>query len=121
MPKRKTIEPVGERIARLRREQGITQQDLAEKLGVTQPNISEYERGAYVPNATMIVRLAEILGVSADELLGMKPLKPKKSTEGMDTRLSKKLQQIRGLPEHDQRAIMRMINALVAVKDNGRG
>lgn len=62
-----TAESIGERLARLRRERGITQAELAERLGLAQPNISDYERGILRLNAELILRLTGILKVSADE------------------------------------------------------
>lgn len=114
-------ETVAERLVRLRRDRGMTQEDLARELGVTQPNVCDYERGRYVPNATMIVRLAEILGASADELLGLKPMKAKKGADPVDTRLWKKFQQVRDLPERDQRAIIRVVNTMLAASGRGNG
>ena len=67
----------------------------------------------------MIPALARALKVSTDELLGLKPLRKDDRAPG-DDRLWKKFQQIRDLPERDQRAILRMINnALVAARGSG--
>src|SRR5438034_2484544 len=66
-------ETVGQRLARLRRERGLTQVELAERLGIAQPIVSDYERGELRLHGQLIVRLTEILGVSADELLGLTP------------------------------------------------
>ena len=65
------VETVGQRRARLRRERGLTQVELAERLGIAQPIV--YERGELRLHGQLIVRLTEILGVSADELLGLTP------------------------------------------------
>lgn len=48
---------------------GLTQTALADMLGVTQKDISRWENGVREPSATWIKKLAEALGVSADELL----------------------------------------------------
>ena len=47
----------------------LTQTALADMLGVTQKDISRWENGVREPSATWIKKLAEALGVSADELL----------------------------------------------------
>jgi transcriptional regulator with XRE-family HTH domain len=47
----------------------LTQAALADMLGVTQKDISRWETGVREPSATWIKKLAEALGVSADELL----------------------------------------------------
>lgn len=102
---------MGDRLARIRRDRGFSQADLAEKLGVTQANVSDYERGRYVPNADTIVQLAQILGVSADQLLGLKPSK----TNGPrpPRRVAKRLEQIDKLPAERQRALLTTIDAFL--------
>ena len=61
---------VGTRISRFRRERGLTQKQLADKVGVERFVISHYEHGRYCPGILYLVRLAGALGVTADELLG---------------------------------------------------
>jgi DNA-binding XRE family transcriptional regulator len=68
-------ETIGQRMARLRRERGITQVELAEILGVPQPMISAYENGDLRLHGELIVELAKVLDVSADQLLGLKEIK----------------------------------------------
>jgi transcriptional regulator with XRE-family HTH domain len=66
---------LGQRLARLRNERGFTQVELAEKLGVAQPIVSDYERGRLRPHPDMLTRLAAALQISADELLGLEQTK----------------------------------------------
>lgn len=63
----------GERLLRLRKERGITQTELGERLGVTQNQISRYERGAVNPSVETLIQLTQILNTSADYLLGLSP------------------------------------------------
>src|SRR5262249_1579673 len=63
-------ETIAERFRRLRREKGITQVEMAELLGTSQPIVSDYERGLLRLHGELIVKLVEILDCSADELLG---------------------------------------------------
>src|SRR5437016_4858102 len=86
---RQTDEPIGERLARLRRERGITQAELADALGLAQPNISDYERGILRLNADLILKLTGILKVSADELLGIGEPKSKRAVR--NGRLARRL------------------------------
>lgn len=60
---------VGKFIAALRREQGMTQETLGQKLGVTNKTVSRWETGAYMPDIELLVPLGELLGVSVNELL----------------------------------------------------
>lgn len=56
----------------------ISQIELAEKVGVTQNTISQWETGSRRPNIDMLVKLTEVFGCTADELLGIE----RKKTEG---------------------------------------
>ena len=62
---------LGENIKRLRREQNLTQETLAEFLGVTFQSISKWERGESYPDITLLPALASFFKVSTDELLGV--------------------------------------------------
>jgi transcriptional regulator with XRE-family HTH domain len=103
-------ETIGERMARLRRERGITQVELAEMLGVPQPMISAYENGGLRLHGELIVELTKILDISADQLLGLKETKNGPAKNG---RLLRKLQQLELLPRRDQQALMRTIEAFL--------
>ena len=62
-------EKFGEFIAKLRKEKGMTQKELAEKLFVSDKAVSKWERGQSLPDITMVNPLAEALEVTAAELL----------------------------------------------------
>ena len=64
---------MGEMIAELRKEKGMTQRDLAEKLNVSDKAVSKWERNVACPDIQNIPKLAEILGVSVDELVNAQP------------------------------------------------
>ena len=104
------------RLIAARKARNLTQVQLAERLGSTQRNISYYETGAGYPPAPVIVELADILEVSADELLGIDKAPKGRTEEGRDDpqvrRFWKKFQQIARLPEKDQRAVIRLVNSL---------
>ena len=67
---------LGKRIMRNRKKLGLTQDQLAEKLGVTAQAVSKWENDQSCPDISMLPRLAEIFGVSTDELLGREPEQP---------------------------------------------
>lgn len=104
-------ESIGERLARFRRERGLTQVELAEKLGVGQPIVSDYERGELRLHGQVIVELTRILGVSADEILGLEKTKTNGSIK--NRRLLRRLQELDSLPRRDQQAILRTVNAFL--------
>ncbi len=60
---------MGELICALRKEKGLTQRELAEKLNVTDKAVSKWERNLSCPDVGSIPALADILGLSADALL----------------------------------------------------
>ncbi len=61
-------------IARLRRQRGISQQQLAERMGVAFQTVSKWETGATMPDIAMLPDLAAYFQVSVDQLLGLQPL-----------------------------------------------
>ena len=61
-------------IARLRRQRGISQQQLAERMGVAFQTVSKWETGATMPDIAMLPELAAYFQVSVDQLLGLQPL-----------------------------------------------
>ena len=63
---------LGKRIAALRREKGLKQDELAEKLGVSPQAVSKWENDQTCPDISLLPSLAKTLGVSVDELLSGK-------------------------------------------------
>ena len=63
---------LGAMIAELRKQRGMTQLELAEKMGVTDKAVSKWERDLSCPDINSLPNLAEILGVSVDELMQIK-------------------------------------------------
>lgn len=101
-------ETIAQRLARIRRERGMTQVELAQRLGVAQPVVSDYERGELRLHGQLIVNLSEILGVSSEELLGLK--KAPSNGALKNRRLLRRLQAIERLPRRDQQALLRTID-----------
>jgi len=60
---------LGKRIAEYRKEKGLTQEELAEKLGVSAQAVSKWENDNSCPDIMMLPKLAEIFGITTDELL----------------------------------------------------
>lgn len=63
-------ETLANNLARLRREKGLTQAELGEKLNYSDKSISKWERGEGVPDLQVMVALSELYGVSLDEMTG---------------------------------------------------
>lgn len=60
---------IGEIISSLRKNKNMTQNDLAEKMNITDKAVSKWERNLSCPDVNSIPKLAEVLGVSVEELL----------------------------------------------------
>jgi len=56
-----------------RTELGLTQAELAEKVGVTRKTVNTVENGVFTPSATLAIKLARALGVSVEQLFWIEP------------------------------------------------
>lgn len=63
----------GARLTILRKDKGMSQADLARRLGVNRALISGYERGKFSPSEAQLMKLADVFGVTTDYLLGRHP------------------------------------------------
>lgn len=61
---------LNENIKLLRKQKGITQNELAIKLNVVRQTVSKWEKGLSVPDAEMLIKIADIFELSVSELLG---------------------------------------------------
>lgn len=64
------MKKIGEYICSLRKQTGLTQSELSERLGVTAQSVSNWERGESLPDTALLPDIALILNTSVDELLG---------------------------------------------------
>lgn len=60
---------LSEKILSLRTQLGLSQEDLAEKLGVSRQSVSKWETGQSVPDLDKLIKLADLFGISVDELV----------------------------------------------------
>ena len=74
-------EKIGRFIAELRKEKNMTQQELADKLNITDRAISHWENGRSMPDAGVILELCKILNINVNELLSAKKIKEEKYNE----------------------------------------
>lgn len=103
------VKQVGERVARLRRDRGWKQKDLAERIGCSLQQVSKLERGSWVPRVSLLVRLAEAFNVTADYLLtGRGPQRP-----GIDVRFRERLPALDRLPEPQRDSLVVFLDALI--------
>jgi len=104
-------ETIGERIIRLRKEKGLSQNELAKKMGLIQELISAYELNKRKLTAEMVARFAKALEVSCDIIIGYK-INGKKKFK-LNLRLMKRLHRIEYLTEYKQKKIISVIDSLL--------
>ena len=78
---------MGKFIAALRKEKGLTQEKLGEKLGVTNKTVSRWENGNYMPDVEMLSLLSEEFGVSINELISGERLAAEDFKKAADSNL----------------------------------
>jgi transcriptional regulator with XRE-family HTH domain len=121
MPKKSTLklppidfgsEGLGKRLARIRKERGFTQVQLAEQIGIIQSLVSDYETDRLKLSAEMAVRFALALGVTTDELL----YSSVKRTPGKapNRKVLRRLEQIESLPRRKQEALIMTIDQFLS-------
>lgn len=99
---------LGDRIKRSRTAQGLTQQQLADKVGVTQTAVAAWECGKRgVPKGDNLLRLAQALCLEADELMGASVDAPNPSSEEFELLVA-----FRKLPKDKQLIAIKLVEAL---------
>ena len=95
---------IGDTIKRLRQQNGLTQEKLAEKLGVSFQSVSRWEGGTSYPDIELIPEIAKFFNVTTDELMGLEKTL-------MDKKLEEALKQIEGdIPLKERLVIQRQIH-----------
>lgn len=102
---------LGTRVAELRKEQGLSQQGLADQLGIPQQTYANYEVARARIPASMLPQLARLFGVGVDELLGLRNGTGKR---GPTPKFQKQLERIAQLPRAKQRVVIEMLDGVLA-------
>ncbi|MBF0107136.1 MAG: helix-turn-helix transcriptional regulator [Deltaproteobacteria bacterium] len=103
------IEQIGKSLAQIRKEKGFTQIELAEKLGVLQVVVSDYERGRTRITAEILLQIAKVLEISVDEILGLKKQKAADKQKG-NRKIFRRLEQIEKLNPKQQQNLLHTID-----------
>ena len=102
---------IGQRIAEARRRADISQRELALRLGVTQQTIATLERRTSTPRSATLLKIAGILGVSPNELLGVKDAS---NSQGLTRgRAQQTFHAVSKLPRRQQAKILEVVEALL--------
>jgi transcriptional regulator with XRE-family HTH domain len=100
----------GQQLAHFRKARGLTQQELAETLGISRDLVGHYERRCQNPNLDFVLRVAQVFEVSVDELLGFKPPKPRSGPPPRVKTLAERLTQ---LPKSKQSVVLEMLEGFL--------
>ena len=112
------LDKIGKFIALNRKNKGLTQEQLAEKLGVTNKTVSRWETGKYMPDLSLLKPLSEELGITLNELLSGEKIEEQKIVENTERNIlntidysSKKVEN-----EHKKISIILMIlGAIISI------
>lgn len=102
---------LGARIALARKALQLTQQQLAEQLGIAQQTMAHYEGGRLKVSASLLPQLAQILNLSLDELLGLPARRAAK--RGPTSRLEQQIDAIRQLPVTKQKFVSELLDNVI--------
>ena len=97
----------------LRKERGLTQQQLADALGMSQSVVAYYERRADNPSLELLQKLAAFYEVPVTQLVDDGPAKIKREKPGPTSALEECLEKVRKLPRREQSRIIEMIDVAV--------
>lgn len=116
MPKKKVLlkegeESFGRRFAQLRLEAGYSQRELAAELGISYRMVAYYETEAARLPTQLLPQLAKVLGVSTDQLLGVKEVKG--NGKRHDNRLWRRISQVEKLPTPQRKQIVQILDAFL--------
>jgi transcriptional regulator with XRE-family HTH domain len=111
-PSTKKATPTGARLAALRRAAGLSQVQLAQAVGIPQRTLSFYEREATYLPSTLLPAMAEALGVTIEELIGVSETKARK--RGPKSQLERQLEIVLTLPRQTQQKIMAVLDAFIS-------
>lgn len=104
---------MGARIAQGRKQQGLTQTQLAEQLGIAQQTLAHYEVGRLRLPASMLLALSTALSMDIEALLGQTQARAI-AKRGPASRLAQQVERIGQLPRAKQRFVMEMLDTVLA-------
>jgi|SRR5579884_138808 len=106
------------RLARIRKERGYTQTELAERIGILQTLVTDYECDRLRLSADMAVRFALALEVSLDELL-RPPAGRRRAAPKPSRKLLRRLELIQALPSHQQQTVLKSLDIMLRAAERG--
>ena len=111
--------PFGQRLHELREQSGLTQAQVAEKLGISHRAYAFWEREPTAVRAEHLTILAELFGVSADYLIGRQP--PKSRGTGPTGKLRQLFETASDLPRRQQQRIIDVVEDMLVARGAANG
>lgn len=108
---KKFFKELGNRVASLRKEQGLTQAQLGELLGIAQQMIASYEIGRRRVPVSMLPQLAHALAIPVDTLLGLSSGAAKR---GPTPQMQRQIERLSRLPKAKQKMVMEMLEGVLS-------
>ena len=103
---------IGERIRKARLARGLTQAELGKKIGVSQRMVTYYEVRGVSPTPELLVKLAHVLGIPVEELVGQKPGTNPPSEAPESVHLWRRVKKLQELRPNDRKTVLKMIDLL---------
>lgn len=102
---------LSEKLKQARKQKGITQGQLSQKIGADIQRISKYERGILIPTTEIMIKLSNVLDVSLDYLL--KNDKNRVTGKVKDAELIDQFVQVDALPDQDRHLLKALLDAFI--------
>jgi transcriptional regulator with XRE-family HTH domain len=104
------LKALGARIAALRKERGLSQQTLADELGIAQQSYAHYEVGRARMPIWMLPQIAQALGVGPEDLIAEKAAPGKR---GPAPQIQQKIERLTRLPKAKQKIVLEMLDGVL--------
>jgi len=114
-PSKRPRPPFGARLHALREEAGLTQAQVAEKLGISQRAYAFWERETVALRAEQLATLAQVLGVTVDALVGRQAAKQRGA--GPVGKARRVFEKVSKLPRHKQQRILGVVEDMLAANE----
>ncbi len=103
---------LSERIKKIRKERGLSQQDLAQAVNVHYTNVGRYERNEANPSSSILNKIAQVLEVSPDFLMNG-TLSDKANINLQDERLLNQFKKIEKMPENKKQLLIEFLDGFI--------
>lgn len=104
----------GMRLQEIRKRRQMSQVEVAQRLGIHPSLVSQYERGYLRLHGALLVRMAEVLKTTPDEILAVKEIRSNGDEHVIDRRFLRRLKKVDKLSTHDKKLLLGTIDAFLS-------